>query len=383
MGLMGAIGAGIAEAGGAGAQIGMTQIKAAIEADRDARLSELRKGEAVHAAGVSLDTRQKATEQDIANAPRMRDVKVADAMATEQGRLDVQLDPTNVQAEAYKRGVLGEADAEVEVAKLLKKSTPEALKAAKEIAAATRDPAQQRLLSLQIAEAGLKLDESKAQAGERAEVRGLMGSARNVDMSQPGADEARQFYTKQAKEAEKGAQLAKGVDVDKADRATYLALAKEKYELATKEMDPERKDKLIRDGDAYAKAAEGKGETAGGGKPSEATAHSDAEKAIATGKITRDEANKRLVAAGLAPLPSAGARKTESAATGSKPAAAAVSTPTQDAEARIAEIEARLTAADKNKFTVGSGANEWMKNRIPPGERVRLERELRELRSGK
>lgn len=42
MGLMGSIGAGIAEAGGAGAQIGMTQIKAAIEADRDARLSEIR-----------------------------------------------------------------------------------------------------------------------------------------------------------------------------------------------------------------------------------------------------------------------------------------------------------------------------------------------------
>lgn len=47
MGLMGAIGAGLAEAGGAAAQVGMTQIKAAIEADRDARLSEIRMQEDV------------------------------------------------------------------------------------------------------------------------------------------------------------------------------------------------------------------------------------------------------------------------------------------------------------------------------------------------
>jgi hypothetical protein len=313
-------------------------------------------------------------------APEIREQKVADASAAEQAKLDVSFDPTNVQAEAYKRGVLGEADAEVEVAKLLKKSTPEALKAAKDIAAATRDPAQQRLLGLQIAEAALKLDEGKAQATERTEVRGLMGAARAVDAGQPGAEDAKQFYTKQAKEAEKGAQLAKGVDVDKADRATYLALAKEKYELATKEMDPERKDKLIRDGDSYAKAAEGKGETAAAGKPAEAAAHSDAEKAIATGKITRDEANKRLVAAGLAPLAGANPRKPPAkSAGGDKPDAPA----TQTTAVRIAEIEAQLAAADKNKFTVGSGAQEWVKNRIPPAERVRLERELQELRNSK
>lgn len=42
MGLLGAIGSGLAEAGGAGAKIGMEQIRAAIEADRDARLNEMR-----------------------------------------------------------------------------------------------------------------------------------------------------------------------------------------------------------------------------------------------------------------------------------------------------------------------------------------------------
>lgn len=42
MGLLGAVGAGLAEAGGAAAKIGMEQIRAAIEADRDARLNEMR-----------------------------------------------------------------------------------------------------------------------------------------------------------------------------------------------------------------------------------------------------------------------------------------------------------------------------------------------------
>lgn len=49
MGLMGAIGAGLAEAGGAAAGIGFAQVKAAIEADRDARLSDMRLAEdAIH-----------------------------------------------------------------------------------------------------------------------------------------------------------------------------------------------------------------------------------------------------------------------------------------------------------------------------------------------
>lgn len=42
MGLLGAIGSGLAEAGYAGAKIGMEQIRAAIEADRDARLNEMK-----------------------------------------------------------------------------------------------------------------------------------------------------------------------------------------------------------------------------------------------------------------------------------------------------------------------------------------------------
>lgn len=255
MGIMGAVGAGLAEAGGAAAEIGFAKVKSAIEEDRAARLAELQSEIRVREAKTTSADRWNET---VERAPAARDIKTADTTATEQARKDVELDPTNIEAESYKAGILAEGKAEAEVAAMIKKSTPEALAAARKIAAATRDPAQQRLLGIQIAEAQLKLDEGKTQAGERKQVRGLMSAAADVDTSQPGAAEAKEFYKKEAKEAEKGAQLAKGVDVDKADRSTYLALAKEKYDLANKEMDPERKDKLIGEGDAYAAAAEGK-----------------------------------------------------------------------------------------------------------------------------
>lgn len=82
MGIMGAIGAGIAEAGGAAAQIGLTQIKAAIEADRDARLSEMQmqRDEIVRARNKS-DAAEERTRQDT-EAQAMADKRGGGLMAS-------------------------------------------------------------------------------------------------------------------------------------------------------------------------------------------------------------------------------------------------------------------------------------------------------------
>jgi hypothetical protein len=186
---MGAIGAGLAEAGGAAAQVGMTQIKAAIEAERDARLSELRKGETVHTAGVQLDTRQKATEQDIANAPRMRDVKVADTTATEQAKLDVQLDPTNIDAGIYKTELESKSKSQMMIDDAIAKGgNKDYLKSLSAVAAASRDPVAQAAAQVQLEVAKLNLGKAKSELADSAELKGLI-SSRNA-ASQGGADAA-------------------------------------------------------------------------------------------------------------------------------------------------------------------------------------------------
>ena len=260
MGLLGAVGAGLAEAGGAGAKIGMEQIRAAIEADRDARLNDMKL-----ATDQTLSDRRWQEEQT--RAPDKNRMAADAATSKRQAELDVEFDPKNIDAKIASMQTLGPAEAKIKtdaaVADLIAKSSPEAIGAARKIAAATRDPLQQKLLNAQIAKAQLDLDEGAAQAGERGQVRGLIGAAASVDKGQPGAAEAEKFYTDEAKKAEKGAQLVKGVDVDKADRSAYLALAKEKYEMANKEMDPDRKARYEREGDEYAQAAMPK--PAGGG----------------------------------------------------------------------------------------------------------------------
>lgn len=78
MGLLGAVGAGLAEAGGAAAKIGMEQIRAAIEADRDARLNEMRSN-----ADLTTRARNKADAAE----ERGRVATEAGRMAEQRGGL--------------------------------------------------------------------------------------------------------------------------------------------------------------------------------------------------------------------------------------------------------------------------------------------------------
>ncbi len=385
MGLGYAMGVGLESAAKVGSDSAQHWLTAEIERTRAEALAELQSGlrmkEAEHAADVDVKKQQRVFDQNYANSPRAAEMEANKTRATKQAEIDVATDPKNVEAAAAKIRAMAPAEAyaqaEKSVAEIIAKGRPEALAAAKSYAAAVRDPLQQKLLNTQIAEAELKLDEAKEQSSERKEVRGLIDASKDVDAGQPGGAEARKFYEDEARRTGKGSQLDKGVYPDEADRAAYLALAKEKYEMANKEIDPERKARLEREGDEYAKAATDKGTPGAAGRQTQEQAAADAERAIATGKITREKANERLVANGYAPLP--GGKSDKKA---DEPAAAApAKAEPVNIEARIAEIEAKLKASDNTKFDMDTPLYKTMGSKLAPAERRRLELELEQLKA--
>lgn len=94
MGLLGAIGAGIAGAADNVGAISMMQIKADIEEEKQQRLAEsanLRaRGNLDYAANLDLETDQKKFKQGLLNAPEVRAVKVADETAVGDARAGVE-----------------------------------------------------------------------------------------------------------------------------------------------------------------------------------------------------------------------------------------------------------------------------------------------------
>lgn len=94
MGIMGALGAGVAGAAGAAEKIGLEQIQAMIDEDKQKALLQMReesqKRLTQHAADVQLDTRQRESDQDEINAPRVRARKVADETAVGTARANVE-----------------------------------------------------------------------------------------------------------------------------------------------------------------------------------------------------------------------------------------------------------------------------------------------------
>jgi hypothetical protein len=274
MGLIDNLARGISEGAGTAAMGFMERFKSEVEQERQDALMRVKQGidqqNTTFNEGVRREGRQADVTQDIANAPALRNVKTEDAKATAQARIDVEFSPENTDKKIAQLQALGPAEAKIKtdaaVADMLAKSTPEALGAARKIAAATRDPLQQKLLGVQIEQAALGLEEGKTQAGERGQVRGLVDAARaSGDSGMPGADEAKKFYLGKAGEANKGAQMARGVDVDKAERHDLLEAAKAKYNLAEREMDDTIKGRLIADADALVKRATGGSDEKAGG----------------------------------------------------------------------------------------------------------------------
>lgn len=94
MGIMGALGAGIAGAAGAAEKIGLDQIQAIIDEDKQRALllmrEESQKRLTRDAADVQLDTRQREFQQDETNAPIMRARKAEDEKVIGGARAEVQ-----------------------------------------------------------------------------------------------------------------------------------------------------------------------------------------------------------------------------------------------------------------------------------------------------
>jgi len=101
------------KAGGALAEVGVEGMKAALEQDKIRLADELAEGRAVRSE-TRGETRQIATEKRaienipliaganadaaVANAPKLREIRVADAMAAKQAEIDVETNPDNVEA---------------------------------------------------------------------------------------------------------------------------------------------------------------------------------------------------------------------------------------------------------------------------------------------
>lgn len=125
-------------AGGAAAQVGLEGVKATLEedkiklADQLATTREITRDERQEKYKVAGEERglisrakerQAVVDETVANAPRLREVKVADAVAAHKAQLEFDTDPKNVEAkakaEAAKAKVLATSAAET-TAELLK-----------------------------------------------------------------------------------------------------------------------------------------------------------------------------------------------------------------------------------------------------------------------
>ena len=164
------------------------------------------------------ETRQYEKDRD--RAPELRQRKVDDAQAV----FDARYKPENIAKEVESLKAMEGAKAEValtaKVNEMLKeievKGKPEYLKMVREVAAASRDPMQQKLLGLQISQAELGLKDSKLKVEEQGKIRKLVEDG---DMNG-------------ARELLKGQQLARGVDMDRELRAANLKLSIEKSQEA-------------------------------------------------------------------------------------------------------------------------------------------------------
>ena len=107
-GLMGSIGRGLSAAGYAGADMyakgALEDQRAAIQAERDARVAEMQEAAGIRAENRGLVNRAKergaVVDEAVANAPRLRDVKAADATAEKATELNFYKDN---QADILKR----------------------------------------------------------------------------------------------------------------------------------------------------------------------------------------------------------------------------------------------------------------------------------------
>lgn len=101
------------KAGGALADVGLEGVKAGLEQDKIRLADELAEGRSVR-EGARAEERQVRTEERniknipliaganadaaVANAPKLREIRVADAMAAKQAEIDVETNPDNVEA---------------------------------------------------------------------------------------------------------------------------------------------------------------------------------------------------------------------------------------------------------------------------------------------
>lgn len=116
------------------AAIDLEGVRAKIQEERDARLSELVEGRAI-----------RSEDRGIINARLMeestREGKIKTAKETAQAAIDINTDPSNVQKAIEKLNAMAPAEAKVKrdamIADLEAKATPEALRAANQIARAT------------------------------------------------------------------------------------------------------------------------------------------------------------------------------------------------------------------------------------------------------
>jgi hypothetical protein len=190
---MDAIGAGFETAAKVGGESAQNWLTAQIETERAARVAEIqseyRMKETQHASGVRLSEEETIYQRGATRAPDIRASKVADTTATEQAKLDVALDPTNVQAGLYKSEEEARSKSQLIIDDAIAKGgNKDYLKSLSAVAAASRDPVAQAAAQVQLEVAKLNLGKVKGELADTAELKGLI-SSRNA-ASQGGADAA-------------------------------------------------------------------------------------------------------------------------------------------------------------------------------------------------
>lgn len=249
MGLINALASGVAAGANAAGEhfgkIAIAEEMARIDEEKRSRLME-----AQEAMAIRGETRQWENEK--ARAPEKN------KMTAEAARSKADADLAFREETSGRARALAEGDQRAKVATDLA-TLQDRVKVLRAEANAKRDPQVAAADGLKLQAARLELDEANEKAGERKQVRGLIGAAGAVDMSQPGAENARAFYDGEAVRTQKNNRLADGKDPLISDKATSADRAGKWIKLAEQELDPDKKQAYL---DSAAAALSASGEKA-------------------------------------------------------------------------------------------------------------------------
>lgn len=382
-------------AGGAAAQVGLEGVKATLEedkiklADQLATTREITRDERQEKYKVAGEERglisrakerQAVVDETVANAPRLREVKVADAVAAHKAQLDFDTDPKNVEARANAKVLSDKVVAQgaaATTAELMQ--DPNYLKNLEALTMA-QHPEKRAQIAAAMASAAasnFELGQKKLIAGAQAD----LAKATTPEAKQKAKDRIEALQWSVA--ADRAQQTADATVLNSLEKSIKEARAEANNPVADEATKARATETANRAQSTYDMLREEYAKNRGLKAPEKAAVQNgwdpSSKEVVYNGVKVGTAETKEAAVTMLRKAAAAPAKNAEASAPSSPAAAKEVSSPTVQSKAeRIAEIEAKL---NRPVFKGGLLNNILQGNAAPSlAERRALERELAKLK---